>query len=155
MPSALLAILAGAAAAYMLDPVQGRRRRALVREKMATASRQGREFADAASRDFRFRAQGIKSMLSGARASGEAPEEVLVADNWSPAVRVVSGGAASALVVYGLTRGGPLGLLAFIGGGVMLARTIANRPLDELANDMPAKAQTAVAPQQKQPWAGA
>ncbi len=238
MPSSLLAVVAGAAAAYMLDPVQGRRRRALVRDKIATASRQGREFADAASRDFRFRAQGIKSMLGGAGASAEAPDEVLVSrvraklgryvshpraikvgctqgrivlrgdvlaaelaaalagvrsvrgvqnvidelaihetgegvpalqggvarggepyelmqHNWSPAVRVVSGGAGSALAAYGLMRGGLVGLFALIGGGIILARASANQPLGELAKVLPAKTQAAVAPQQKQPWAGA
>jgi hypothetical protein len=221
MPSALLGIVAGAAAAYMLDPVQGRRRRALVRDKMVAATRQGREFADAAARDFRYRAQGIKSMWSGgARDSGDAPDEVLisrvraklgryvshpkavrvacvegrielsgkvlaaehaaalsgarsvrgvreVADrltvhesaegvsslqggvarggepyellqhNWSPAVRVVSGGAGSALAAYGLMRGGLAGLLALIGGGIMLARAGANRPLSELSHALP------------------
>lgn len=238
MPSALLAIMAGAAAAYMLDPVQGRRRRALVRDKVTTASRQGREFADAASRDFRFRAQGIKSILGGVRAPAEAPDEVLVSraraklgryvshprairvactqgrielrgdvlaaehaaalagvrsvrgvqdvtdeltvhetgegvsalqggvarggepyelmqHDWSPAVRVVSGGAGSALAAYGLMRGGLLGLFALVGGGIILARASVNRPLAELAQALPAKAQRAGAPRQTQPWAGA
>ena len=222
MPTALLAIVAGAAAAYMLDPVQGRRRRALVRDKMATATRQGREFADAAARDFRYRAQGVTSMLSGARSSSAAPDEVLISrvraklgryvshpkavkvacvegrielngdvlapehaaaltgvrsvrgvrgvedrltvhqsaegvsslqggvarggepyellqHNWSPAVRVVSGGAGSALAAYGLMRGGLVGLFALVGGAIMLARAGANRPLTELANALPKK----------------
>jgi hypothetical protein len=237
MPSALLAIMAGAAAAYMLDPVQGRRRRALVRDKMVTASRQGREFADAASRDFRYRAQGIRSILSGVRGSAEAPDEVLVSrvraklgryvshpgaitvtctqgrielsgdvlaaeqaaaltgarsvrgvrevedrltvhqsadgvsslqggvarggepyelmqDHWSPAVRVVSGGAGSVLAAYGLMRGGLVGLFALVGGGIMLARASANRPLAELAKALPSKAQSSTVAPQTQPWTG-
>jgi hypothetical protein len=134
MPSAFMGILTGAAAAYMLDPQQGRRRRAVIRDRALKTYRETREFADAASRDLRNHAQGVKahpaSIISMAR--GEFTQR-----NWSPAARVVSGGGGSALMLFGFARGGVLGLLAFIAGAAALARAGANKPLGELARSLP------------------
>jgi hypothetical protein len=134
MPSAFMGILTGAAAAYMLDPQQGRRRRAVIRDKALKTYRETREFADAASRDLRNHAQGVKahpaSIINMAR--GEFTQR-----SWSPAARVVSGGGGSALMLFGFARGGVLGLLAFIAGAAALARAGANKPLGELARSLP------------------
>ena len=134
MPSAFMGILAGAAAAYMLDPQQGPRRRALVRDKALKTYRETRQFANVASRDLRNHAQGVKahptSIVNMAR-------EEFKQHDWSPAARVVSGGGGSALMLFGFARGGVLGLLAFIAGAAALARAGANKPLGELARSLP------------------
>ena len=129
MPSAFKGILAGAAAAYLLDPAQGRRRRALVRDKALKTYRDACEFADAASRDLRNRAEGVRTH-PGALV-GMARRE-FAQRNWSPSARVVSGGGGAALMLIGMVRGGLSGLLAFLAGGALLARASANRPLGEL-----------------------
>ena len=129
MPSAFKGILAGAAAAYLLDPVQGSRRRALVRDKTLKAYRDVCEFADTASRDLQNRAAGVKAHPSAL--VGMARRE-FTQRNWSPAARVVSGGGGAALMLIGMARGGLSGLLAFLAGGALLARAGANRPLSEL-----------------------
>jgi hypothetical protein len=49
----------GAAAMYLLDPEQGRRRRALARDKMIKARRVVRERASGTARHLGNRAQGL------------------------------------------------------------------------------------------------
>jgi hypothetical protein len=49
----------GAAAMYLLDPEQGRRRRALARDKLVKARRVIRERSESKARDLRNRAQGL------------------------------------------------------------------------------------------------
>jgi hypothetical protein len=68
----------GALAMYLLDPVQGNRRRALVRDKTYSYALHARRRADARSRDIANRARGVaaevchaaralKDALAGAR----------------------------------------------------------------------------------------
>ncbi len=63
MPPILLGIALGAGSAFLLDPQQGRRRRALIRDRMVRTSREAREFGDAAAKDLRARARGLSSHL--------------------------------------------------------------------------------------------
>jgi hypothetical protein len=136
MASALMGILAGATAAYMLDPAQGRRRRALVREKALKTYREGWEFADAASRDLRNHAKGLRKHPTAI--VGMARHEFM-RRNWSPAARTVSAAAGSALMLLGLARGGLSGLASFVAGAAVLARAGVNRPFAELPQSMPLK----------------
>ena len=76
MPPILLGIALGAASAFMFDPQQGRRRRALVRDKLVHGVHQGRDFADTASRDIRNRSQGVAARVRALR-EGEAPDDIL------------------------------------------------------------------------------
>jgi hypothetical protein len=69
MPPIFLGIVLGAGAAFLLDPQQGRRRRALMRDRMARTGREAREFGDAAAKDLRARAHGFSSQL---RSAGQA-----------------------------------------------------------------------------------
>jgi BON domain len=77
MQPLLLGITLGAVGALLLDPQQGRRRRALLRDKVDRTVSESREFADAASKDLRHRAHGIAMRAKSLRA-GPAPDEVLV-----------------------------------------------------------------------------
>jgi len=77
MPRLLLALALGATSAFLLDPQQGRRRRALVRDKVTKTVNESREFADAARKDLRYRAQGIAARARSWRGSG-APDDILV-----------------------------------------------------------------------------
>jgi hypothetical protein len=63
----------GAALAFMLDPDRGRRRRALVRDKMVRVARVTREELDATARDLSNRARGIAS-TTGTRLSNDDDE---------------------------------------------------------------------------------
>jgi uncharacterized membrane protein len=68
----------GATAMYWLDPATGRRRRALLRERLGSV---GNELGDAvgvAGRDFSYRAQGVGARIRSAFSAEEISDEVLV-----------------------------------------------------------------------------
>jgi osmotically-inducible protein OsmY len=64
----LLGMSLGAAITYIADPNSGRRRRAVMRDKLVRASRKSRDAADATGRDMANRAAG---MVAAARAQFE------------------------------------------------------------------------------------
>jgi hypothetical protein len=75
----LLAVAAGAAAAYFLDRQLGRQRRHMLRNKLARAIRASRDFAEIAARDIRNRAQGGRArVLEIAHKGVEVSDHVLV-----------------------------------------------------------------------------
>lgn len=78
MSPLLLGAALGATSALMLDPQQGRRRRAVVRQ-----------FADAAHKDLRARADGIKARVRSLR-GGPASDDVLCARVRSKIARYTS-----------------------------------------------------------------
>ena len=55
----------GALAMYFFDPEQGRRRRALLRDKAVHYNKEAREYADATYKDLRNRAQGVVAETRG------------------------------------------------------------------------------------------
>jgi hypothetical protein len=61
----LAGIAAGMVAAYLLDPNQGRRRRALAGNKLVRASRKTRDALDATARDFGNRSRGVVAATRG------------------------------------------------------------------------------------------
>src|SRR5215213_9236678 len=77
MSPLLLGAALGATGAFMLDPEQGRRRRALVRDKVVRGVNDSRKFADAAKIDLRLRAQGIAARTRRLRAE-PAGDDVVV-----------------------------------------------------------------------------
>jgi len=68
----------GAAAAFIMDPSRGNRRRALVRDKMVRATRLTREGLDATARDMGHRARGIAAAARGRLWNAATDDEVLV-----------------------------------------------------------------------------
>ena len=69
----------GAAVAFMLDPDRGRRRRALVRDKMTRATHLTRDGLDATARDLSNRARGIVAATRGRFSEGVVSDERLAA----------------------------------------------------------------------------
>lgn len=63
--SLLVGAAMGSAAMFILDPNGGRRRRALMRDKMTLATHRTREALDATSRDLANRATGIAAVARG------------------------------------------------------------------------------------------
>lgn len=55
----------GAAAMYFFDPVSGRRRRALLRDKMEHYQKEVTEYAEGTAQDLRNRAQGLVAEARG------------------------------------------------------------------------------------------
>jgi hypothetical protein len=65
----------GALAMYFFDPENGRRRRALARDKYMHYRKEATEYAQSTAQDLRNRAQGLAAEARGAieRRSGERP----------------------------------------------------------------------------------
>src|SRR5918992_5550350 len=80
----------GAALMYMLDPDRGRRRRALVRDKLASAANKTPDALGATARDLRNRARGLAAQTRSMFAHEDVSDEVLVARVRSAMGRVVS-----------------------------------------------------------------
>jgi BON domain len=77
MSPLLLGAALGATGAFLLDPELGRRRRALIRDKVTRGMTEGREFTDAATQDLQQRARGLAASVRSLR-SGRTPDETLV-----------------------------------------------------------------------------
>jgi hypothetical protein len=211
MSPLLLGAVLGATGAFLLDPDLGRRRRALIRDKVTRGMTEGREFTDAATQDLQQRARGIAARVRRLR-TGRSNDDVLVERvrarlrracshpgaieitafnghlvltgdvlaaeqeqvfdavrsvrgvehvdnklsayataeaiaslqgaakrqserfalleaNWSPGIRLVTGGAGALLLLYALARGGFSGIGALGLGAVLLGRASTNQPL--------------------------
>ncbi|HLE62302.1 MAG TPA: SRPBCC family protein, partial [Pyrinomonadaceae bacterium] len=75
---------------YMLDPDRGSRRRALVRDKLASAANTIPNAIGVTARDLSNRAEGLASQVTSLFSSKEVPDEVLVQRVRSKMGRVVS-----------------------------------------------------------------
>ncbi len=213
LPIAGLAL--GAAGMYLLDPQQGRRRRAQLRDQAASRARDVRQTSQVALRDLRNRAQGVRAQMWSSVAPGAVPDRVLVsrvrsklgryashpgaikveADRarivlrghvpaaehltviraasgvrgvrrvddrltvhertegisalqggaarpgepfellqatWPPGVRLLSGGAGAAMVLFGLRSRSALGPVLATAGALAIVRAAVNRPLTDV-----------------------
>jgi osmotically-inducible protein OsmY len=75
---------------YFLDPERGRRRRALIRDKVAHAAHAGNDAIGAFGRDISHRLAGVRARASGAFHGGPVDDSVLVERVRSRMGRVVS-----------------------------------------------------------------
>jgi hypothetical protein len=77
MLRALGAAAAGAVAMYALDPDMGRRRRALVRDRLVHAAHKTTDAVDTTSRDLTNRARGVVADIRGRFHAADVSDEVL------------------------------------------------------------------------------
>lgn len=77
MRSVVSGVAAGLGLMYFLDPAQGRRRRALVRDQMVHAAHKTGDAMDATSRDIANRAKGAVAELRGRFQHREVSDDVL------------------------------------------------------------------------------
>lgn len=73
---------------------------------------------------------GNVSALQGAKVARRQWQTV---DAWSPSVRMLAGGAGLAAAAMGVARGRALGLVGALAGGALLARSVTNHRLADLA----------------------
>jgi hypothetical protein len=74
----LLGLGLGAALAYVADPGNGRRRRALARDRLTKAGRKTRDAADATLRDISNRTKGVAAALRGRLRHGQVDDSRLI-----------------------------------------------------------------------------
>ena len=100
----LTAALAGAALMFFLDPVTGRRRRALARDRFSRGLNRAERFGRAAARDIANRATGVRSKAAG-RQPRVISDDVLRDRVKTTLGRVVSHpGAVHVMVERGVVR---------------------------------------------------
>jgi uncharacterized membrane protein len=74
----IVGIALGAALAYLFDPDRGRRRRAVARDKVISATHTAGDALETTSRDLRNRARGAKATVRSALERDDVSDEVLV-----------------------------------------------------------------------------
>ncbi len=124
----------GAGLMYILDPEQGRHRRALARDKAVRLAHEAEDALGVVSKDVRNRAQGLAagdlSVLVGGKRALAHP----LSGRWSPTGRAILSGLGIGLFAYGLTRSAPAACLFGSAGCALLAEGIANIGLEDLTN---------------------
>jgi hypothetical protein len=122
----LAGVGAGAGLMYLLDPQQGRRRRALVRDKAVSLAHQAQGAAEMVRRDARNRARGLAagdlSVLVGGKRALRNPFR----GGWSPTGRALLTGLGAGLFLYGLTRGAPTACVVGTLGCALAAEGLSN-----------------------------
>src|SRR5690242_11111828 len=76
--AALVGVGVGAALMYFFDPDRGRRRRALVRDKVDAAANKTADYAGKFQRDLRNKAYGMVAETKSIFRTGQVPDDVLV-----------------------------------------------------------------------------
>lgn len=132
-----VAILTGAATGaglmFILDPANGRRRRAFVRDKSVKAWNKSERVITKTSRDLKNRTAGLahdarkavgglSSFPEGAKGMAHKAGERVTesAARWSPALRWIATAAGGAMAVYGLKKRDTLGTtMGMLGVGMM------------------------------------
>lgn len=128
---------AGAGVMFILDPANGRKRRALVRDKTVKAWNESSRAVNRTTRDLRNRSAGLAhdarkavnnltSTLQGSKGIAQRAGERMTetAAKWSPALRWIATGAGGAMTVYGLKKRDTLGTTMGMLGIGMLSRGI-------------------------------
>jgi uncharacterized membrane protein len=127
---------------YLLDPDRGRRRRALLRDRLTHSTRVGAHAIGATSRDVSNRAAGAASQMRRVfkRKARQADQDAslqgsstrpgtrpdILQSHWAPTTRLIVGSVGTALAGYGVTRRNLAGgMLAATGFG-LLARAATN-----------------------------
>jgi len=77
-------------------------------------------------------ARGISELQGGREPAGD--RSALAQDNWAPGTRLITGAAGTGMTLYGLMRSNRLaGFVALATGVAILARTVSNKPLRQIA----------------------
>jgi uncharacterized membrane protein len=129
MPRRISVLLAGAsigaASMYFLDPRRGRRRRHGLEDRARAAIDGIEDIAGKAVRDTANRMRGTLARARGA--TGRSSRRRGLFAEGLPERRLFEAGAGISFALWGLLRGGFVGLGAFAGGAALLSRAIVAR----------------------------
>ncbi|HET9651203.1 MAG TPA: SRPBCC family protein [Usitatibacter sp.] len=138
----------GAGLMYLMDPQNGRKRRADLRNQMDSAVRKAREAQDLVVRDATNRAYGVvhesrrwvesRRQARGDGVASDARTALVkmradMGGPWNPTSRAAAGALGAGMLAYGYFCGGLRGFVYGLIGGGLLARATTNRDLVTLA----------------------
>ncbi len=122
----------GAGLMYILDPDQGRRRRAMVRDQANRLTNEVQEGVEVVRRDMNNRLEGLRhgdwTVLVGGRRSLQSG----LRGRWSPSGRTILGVVGTGLFLYGLTQRAPKACFLGTIGLAVAAEGITNASIDEI-----------------------
>jgi hypothetical protein len=124
----------GAGLMYMLDPRMGRRRRALVRDKMVSMAHEAGDAAEMIGRDMKNRARGLASGDWSVLAGGKRALANPLRGGWSPSGRALMTGIGTGLFAYGLTRSAPTACILGTIGIALAAEGVTNAGLRDISD---------------------
>ena len=131
----LAAAASAAVATYYLDPDLGRRRRALMRDKLNSGATRMQNAARVAAVDARNRARGtvaeLRKKFTGRDSGGQQLD--IAQENWAPATRFGAGAAGAGLAAWSLLRRSAAAPVLFLSGAALLARAGSNMSFRRLA----------------------
>jgi uncharacterized membrane protein len=104
---------------YLLDPTRGRRRRHGLEDRVRSAAHEIEDVAEKAGRDVQNRARGIAARVRGSSPTRRPSRGLL--SSGTPERRLLQGGMGALVGLWGLGRGGLVGLGAIVGGGYLIA----------------------------------
>ena len=131
----------GAGLMYLLDPREGNRRRALIRDQAVSVLNRSDDYIEKTARDLRNRTRGLVAETMSAleepvRVRDRMSQERLRSGdgraNWSPTARLVSSAGGLAMTAYGLSRRGISGTAMALTGLGLAARGITNQDIKKL-----------------------
>lgn len=123
----------GAGAMYFLDPEQGERRRARLRDQVLSWQSDMLDLWDAGRRDLKYRARGlqadVKSGVTGTSEEKTLLGQIKPTQQMAPGPRLLSLGGGGLLTLYGLLRGGVSGKIVTLAGLNFLTRGLTSKGL--------------------------
>lgn len=123
----------GAGLMYFLDPRLGRTRRAMVQDRAVSLAHQAQEAVEVVAKDATNRAQGLMHgdicSLTGTKHGLSG----LFQGRWSPTARALMGLTGTGLFAIGLTRKFPEACVLGTLGACMVAESVANVNLADVA----------------------
>lgn len=133
----------GAGLMYLFDPRQGRRRRALARDKIVRMAHQAEDAVDVVTRDMKNRARGLASGDLSVLAGGKRALSNPLRGGWSPSARALMLGLGAGLFLYSLSRNAPTSCIAGTVGAALAAEGFTNvgiRDITHATSDLSEKA---------------
>jgi hypothetical protein len=129
----------GAGMSYFLDPRLGRRRRALIRDKMVRFSHDLQEVGDAVRRDAGNRMRGLAAgdltvLVGGKNALRGNP----LRGDWSPTGRALLGVIGGGLFLSGLMRDAPMACVLGTAGLALMIEGATNAGIEDITH-LPSK----------------
>jgi hypothetical protein len=132
--SMLAGVGLGAGLMYLLDPQMGRRRRALVRDKVIRLGHEARDAAEVVGKDMSNRARGLASGDLSVLAGGKRALQNPLRGGWSPAGRALMTGLGAGLFLWGLTRRAPTACILGTLGAALAAEGVTNAGPRDIAD---------------------